>query len=216
MRSGDTMSDVCVMDAAGRTRRARVASTRKGMTNFFTREPAHVVIEVDGQVRRRRTFIIHLRSASGRGLAVTSVCEVRIDVEAHASSKDVVAPNRVPGEIESTVPALGEDTERQLDVNRRRRSAHTACSVGRRVRRSCTSSSGPAGDFASTDSSHRPSPTVVRNDAHRLDDDTTSEHTRAIGRSHPDQDLRRGCRESVGFHRRDRQPLRRSRASGSA
>ncbi len=48
---GDKMSDVCVMDVAGRTRRARVASTRKGMTTFFTREPAHVVIEVGGHSR---------------------------------------------------------------------------------------------------------------------------------------------------------------------
>ncbi len=48
---GDKISDVCVMDAAGRTRRARVASTRKGMTTFFTREPAHVVIEVGGHSR---------------------------------------------------------------------------------------------------------------------------------------------------------------------
>ena len=48
---GDRMSDVCVMDAAGRTRRARVASTRKGMTTFFSREPAHVVIEVGGHSR---------------------------------------------------------------------------------------------------------------------------------------------------------------------
>jgi hypothetical protein len=48
---GDKMSDVCVMDAAGRTRRARVASIRKGMTTFFSREPAHVVIEVGGHSR---------------------------------------------------------------------------------------------------------------------------------------------------------------------
>jgi hypothetical protein len=33
---GDKMSDVCVMDAAGGTLRTRVASTRKGMTAFFT------------------------------------------------------------------------------------------------------------------------------------------------------------------------------------
>jgi transposase len=48
---GDKMSDVCVMDASGRTRRARVASTRKGMTAFFSREPAHVVIEVGSHSR---------------------------------------------------------------------------------------------------------------------------------------------------------------------
>jgi hypothetical protein len=35
---GDKVSDVCVMDTAGRSRRARVPSTRKGMTTFFTRE----------------------------------------------------------------------------------------------------------------------------------------------------------------------------------
>jgi hypothetical protein len=48
---GDRMSDVCVMDAAGRTRRARVPSTRKGMTAFFAREPAHVVIEAGAHRR---------------------------------------------------------------------------------------------------------------------------------------------------------------------
>jgi transposase len=48
---GDKTSDIYVMDVAGRTRRARVASTRKGMTAFFTREPAHVVIEVGGHSR---------------------------------------------------------------------------------------------------------------------------------------------------------------------
>ena len=49
-------------------------------------------------------------------LAVASVFEVRIDVEAYASAQDFDAPNRVRGEVESTVPALAEDTERQLDL----------------------------------------------------------------------------------------------------
>jgi transposase len=48
---GDKMSDVCVMGADGRTRRARVASTKNGMTAFFTRDPAHVVIEVGSHSR---------------------------------------------------------------------------------------------------------------------------------------------------------------------
>ena len=49
-------------------------------------------------------------------LAVGFVFEVRIDVEAYTSAQDVDAPNRVRGEVESTVPALREDTERQSDL----------------------------------------------------------------------------------------------------
>ena len=49
-------------------------------------------------------------------LAVAPLFEVRIEVEAYASSEDVDASNGIRGEIESSVPALREDAERQLDV----------------------------------------------------------------------------------------------------
>jgi transposase len=71
---GDKMSDVCVMDAAGRTRRARVASTRKGMTTFFTREPAHVVIEVGGHSR----WVSELLERLGHRVTIANARRVKL------------------------------------------------------------------------------------------------------------------------------------------
>jgi transposase len=49
---GDKRSEVCVLDAEGNvTMRASVRTTRKGMTEFFTRVAAHVVIEVGAHSR---------------------------------------------------------------------------------------------------------------------------------------------------------------------
>ncbi len=71
---GDKMSDVCVMNAAGRTRRARVASTRKGMTTFFTREPAHVVIEVGGHSR----WVSELLEGLGHRVTIANARRVKL------------------------------------------------------------------------------------------------------------------------------------------
>jgi transposase len=71
---GDKMSDVCVMDAAGRTRRARVASTRKGMTTFFSREPAHVVIEVGGHSR----WVSELLEGLGHRVTIANARRVQL------------------------------------------------------------------------------------------------------------------------------------------
>jgi transposase len=49
---GDKRSEICVLDADGKVRlRAAVRTTRKGITEFFTRAPAHVVIEVGAHSR---------------------------------------------------------------------------------------------------------------------------------------------------------------------
>jgi transposase len=71
---GDKMSDVCVMDVDGRTRRARVASTRKGMTTFFTREPAHVVIEVGGHSR----WVSELLEVLGHRVTIANARRVKL------------------------------------------------------------------------------------------------------------------------------------------
>lgn len=71
---GDKMSDVCVMDAAGKTRRARVASTRKGMTTFFTREPAHVVIEVGSHSR----WVSELLEGLGHRVTIANARRVKL------------------------------------------------------------------------------------------------------------------------------------------
>jgi transposase len=68
------MSDVCVMNAAGRTRRARVASTRKGMTSFFTRERAHVVIEVGGHSR----WVSELLEGLGHRVTIANARRVKL------------------------------------------------------------------------------------------------------------------------------------------
>jgi transposase len=71
---GDKMSDVCVMDASGRTRRARVASTRKGMTTFFSREPAHVVIEVGSHSR----WVSELLERLGHRVTIANARRVKL------------------------------------------------------------------------------------------------------------------------------------------
>jgi transposase len=71
---GDKMSDVCVMDAAGKTRRARVASTKKGMTTFFTREPAHVVIEVGSHSR----WVSELLERLGHRVTIANARRVKL------------------------------------------------------------------------------------------------------------------------------------------
>jgi transposase len=49
---GDKRSEVCVLDADGNvTQRTSVRTTRKGMTEFFARAAAHVVIEVGAHSR---------------------------------------------------------------------------------------------------------------------------------------------------------------------
>src|SRR5688500_15171594 len=49
---GDKKSEVCVIDAEGKVgRRLSVRTTRKAMTEFFTRPAAHVVIEVGAHSR---------------------------------------------------------------------------------------------------------------------------------------------------------------------
>ena len=71
---GDRMSDVCVMEADGRTRRARVASTQKGMTAFFTRDPAHVVIEVGGHSR----WVSELLKVLGHQVTIANARRVKL------------------------------------------------------------------------------------------------------------------------------------------
>jgi len=56
---GDRISEICVLNADGRKHRASVQMTRKAMTLWFTRTPAHVVIEVGAHSR--------WVSAQGRG-----------------------------------------------------------------------------------------------------------------------------------------------------
>jgi transposase len=49
---GDKKSEICVLDAEGNVReRTSVRTTRKAMRAFFTREAAHVVLEVGGHSR---------------------------------------------------------------------------------------------------------------------------------------------------------------------
>ena len=48
---GDKTSEVCVLRADGTMQRATVRSTRAAMRLFFTRAPAHVVMEVGGHSR---------------------------------------------------------------------------------------------------------------------------------------------------------------------
>lgn len=48
---GDKASEICVLKADGSKQRATVRTTRAGMRLFFTRAPAHVVIEVGGHSR---------------------------------------------------------------------------------------------------------------------------------------------------------------------
>jgi len=71
---GDKMSDVCVMDTSGRTRRARVASTRKGITTFFSREPAHVVIEVGSHSR----WVSELLEGLGHRVTIANARRVKL------------------------------------------------------------------------------------------------------------------------------------------
>jgi transposase len=48
---GDKMSEVCVLSANGSQQRMSLRTTRAAMRLFFTRSPAHVVIEVGGHSR---------------------------------------------------------------------------------------------------------------------------------------------------------------------
>jgi transposase len=49
---GDKKSDVCVLDVEGKVKlRTSVRTTKKGIAAFFTRNPAHVVIEVGAHSR---------------------------------------------------------------------------------------------------------------------------------------------------------------------
>jgi transposase len=58
---GDKMSEICVLDPEGKVKlRASARTTRKGMTAFFTRASAHVVIEVGAHSRWVRTLLAEL------------------------------------------------------------------------------------------------------------------------------------------------------------
>jgi hypothetical protein len=48
---GDKMSEVCVLGADGAKQRMSLRTTRVAMRLFFTRAPAHVVVEVGGHSR---------------------------------------------------------------------------------------------------------------------------------------------------------------------
>jgi transposase len=48
---GDKLSEICVLGAGGTKQRASLRTTRAAMRLFFTRAPAHVVIEVGGHSR---------------------------------------------------------------------------------------------------------------------------------------------------------------------
>jgi transposase len=57
---GDKTSEICVLEAGGNKERTSVRTTRKAMTAFFTRAPAHVVIEVGAHSRWVRTTLVEL------------------------------------------------------------------------------------------------------------------------------------------------------------
>lgn len=57
---GDKISEVCVLKADGSKGRASVRTTRKAMTLFFTRTPAHVVVEVGAHSRWVSALLMEL------------------------------------------------------------------------------------------------------------------------------------------------------------
>src|SRR5258708_35365634 len=57
---GDKTSEICVLGTDGIKRRSSGRTTRKGMTLFFNRARAHVVIEVGGHSRWVRKLLEEL------------------------------------------------------------------------------------------------------------------------------------------------------------
>src|SRR5258707_10496651 len=78
---GDKTSEICVLGTDGIKRRTSVRTTRKGMTLFFNRARAHVVIEVGGHSRWVRTLLEEL------GHQVTVANPRRVKVISQSDSK---------------------------------------------------------------------------------------------------------------------------------
>lgn len=71
---GDKRSEICVVGREGGMQRASVGTTRKAMTLFFTRERAHVVIEVGAHSRWVKVLLEQL----GHQVTVANPRRVRV------------------------------------------------------------------------------------------------------------------------------------------
>lgn len=72
---GDKASAICILDGEGRIKqRTSVATTRKAMTEFFTRKRAHVVIEVGAHSR----WVIQLLTNAGHRVTVANPRRVQL------------------------------------------------------------------------------------------------------------------------------------------
>src|SRR5262245_3290305 len=79
---GDKTSEICVVDADGQVKeRTSVRTTRKAMTLFFTRVPAHVVIEVGVHSRWVSTLL------EGLGHRVTVANARRVKMISESDNK---------------------------------------------------------------------------------------------------------------------------------
>ena len=72
---GDKLSELTVLDAEGEIKtRTSVRTTRKGMTTYFTRSPAHVVIEVGAHSR----WVSRLVSELGHRVTIANPRKVKL------------------------------------------------------------------------------------------------------------------------------------------
>ena len=77
---GDKKSDVCVLDAEGKVQlRTSVRTTKKGIAAFFTRAPAHVVIEVGAHSR----WVSSLLKELGHAVTVANARRVKLISESN-------------------------------------------------------------------------------------------------------------------------------------
>jgi transposase len=76
---GDKISEICVLNRDGSKQRASVRTTQKAMTLWFTRAPAHVVIEVGAHSR----WVATLLKALGHRVTVSNPRRVKLISESN-------------------------------------------------------------------------------------------------------------------------------------
>ena len=114
---GDKMSEICELSGDGSKSRATVRTTRKGMTEFFSRAATHVVIEVGAHSR----WVSELLKRLGHRVTVANPRRVQL-ISASDSKTDrhdaelLARLGRVDTELLAPVEHRSEGAQRDLAV----------------------------------------------------------------------------------------------------
>jgi transposase len=118
---GDKTSEICVLSVEGRMERATIRTTTTGVQAFFTRSPAHVVIEVGPHSRWVSELLAHL----GHRVTVANARQVKL-ISAATNKSDrrdcelLARLGRVDVELLAPVAHRDREAQAQLAVAKAR------------------------------------------------------------------------------------------------